>query len=341
MKNLIKFIANAVYNYFGNSNILNSFKYKYHEQHNYSDCRLINFGKVNQCNIICNGFNQNSLDLLCVSVYYSKRYNCADEFLIQSNLDGLINYSFYLKNNTLDSIVNEFIEKSLQVCVPLNNSISSQLTRINSKKMMYLWKLFLRDNNLPHIIFLSTLKNLLREKIAYDESSEYFLNVTSPALPLISNFINFWDENMRDDGEDTELEIEEIIWLFRHWYSVTQLKQQIAISDTLVLELIRHFYSDIIIDDDKYILHISCNLWNKKDKIQIYIDAFKSLCITKKEKYTVSLNNMYANYCKFSKKELCTASKRYFEKTVKELIGYYMNNENMIDPSWWQNVTLE
>ena len=67
---------------------------------------------------------------------------------------------------------------------------------------------------------------------------------------------------MKENEEDTELEIEEIIMLFRHWYSTTQLKTSIAISDTLVLELIRHFYSDIIIDKDKL---------SKKTQITVFL----------------------------------------------------------------------
>lgn len=340
IKNLIKMLASATYNYFGNSNILNSFKFKYHEQHNYSDCRLINFDRTYKNNFLSNEFNNNILDLLCVAVYYSKRYNTADEYLINSQLNNLINYSFYLKTNSLDYIINEFIEKSLQKCVPSNNS-SSQLMKINNKKMMYLWKSYLRDNNLPNIIFQNNLKNILKDKIDYDETSDSFLNITSIHLPLISNFILFWDENMKENEEDTELEIEEIIMLFRHWYSTTQLKTSIAISDTLVLELIRHFYSDIIIDKDKYILHVSCILWDKRDIIHGFLNNLKTLCETRGEKYAISLNSIYVNYCKFSKKDLCTTSKLYFEKIAKEIIGDYINDENIIDPSWWQSVSLQ
>lgn len=144
VKNIINTLVSAVYNYFGNSNILNSFKYKYHEQHNYSDCRLIYFDRVYGANLLSNEFNINILDLLCVSVYYSTRYNSADDYLISTETESLIHYSFYLKNNTPELIVNEFIDKSLQKCTPLQNSSTSQGIRINSKKMMYLWKTFLK-----------------------------------------------------------------------------------------------------------------------------------------------------------------------------------------------------
>ena len=337
-KSLIKCIASSAYNYFGNSSILNSFKYRYHEQHNYSDCRLINFDKACRVNTLLNDLTNSSLDLLCVAVYYSRRYNSADEFLAKSEHKELIDYSLYLKNNSLDSIIEEFIDKSLQKSIAY--SIPTQFTRINSKKMMYLWKLFLRDNKLPHIIFLSTLKAILRNKIAYDEPSDNFLNITSPHLPLISNFITFWDQNMQENEEDIELEIEEIICLFRHWYSVTQLKLPIALQESFVLELIRHFYSDVIIDEDKYILHITCNIWNKKERIQQFLEDYKEQCLNKGEKYSISLNSLYTNYCKVSKKEICTASKNYFEKSCKELFGDFINDENMISSSWWENVVL-
>lgn len=344
VKNIINKIANAVYNFFGNSNILNSFKYKYHEHHKYSDCRLLNFNIIHKTNLLLDESNLNILDLLCVSVFYSNRYNNADEYLISTENFSLINYSFYLRYNTPDSIVNEFIDKSLQIST-FNINDNSQAMKINTKKMMYLWKIFLSDNNLPHIIFLTTLKNILKQKLTYHEESDNYLNITSPQLPLISNFMNFWDETINENDEndeDTELEIEEIIILFRHWYHLKHLKQSTPINDTLILELIRHFFSDTIIDNnnDKYILHIKCTLWDKNKIIKQYLENQKTIFLNKKEKYGISINSVYVNYCKYSKKDLCTASKIYFEKITREYINNYIRDDNIIDPSWWQEVNV-
>ena len=335
-KTIIKLIATAAYNYFGNSSILNNFKYKYHEQHNYCDCRLVN--KINANSFFSSEFNANLLDLLCVAIYYSKRYNSADEYISQCGDIALINYSLYLSTNTPDIIVNNFIENSLQKSLP--HSIPTQLARIQVKKMLYLWKLFLRDNNLPHILFLNTVKNILKDKIAYDETKETFLNVTSPQLPLISNFISFWDENMRDDEGDAELEIEEIISLFRYWNLSSQFKYTGQLNEGLLLELIKHFYSDIIIDEDKYILHIKCVFWNKNEKITDFLQEYKTHFAKKEEKYAISLNNLYTVYCKSAKKDICTIGKKNFEKCVKEQLKEFIDDENMISSNWWLDVNL-
>ena len=92
------------------------------------------------------------------------------------------------------------------------------------------------------------------------------MNITSVYLPTISNFISFWDENMCEDEEDNDLELEEIIHLFRYWS-----KTQLSIKDNFILDLIKYFYNDVIIDNEKYILHTKCILWDKRAKICKFI----------------------------------------------------------------------
>ena len=43
------------------------------------------------------------------------------------------------------------------------------------------------------MIYSNVLKNILKEKFTYEESSDSFINITSKYLPIESDFIKFWE----------------------------------------------------------------------------------------------------------------------------------------------------
>jgi hypothetical protein len=51
---------------------------------------------------------KNGLDLLCVAVHYSNRYENSDIFIDNKADEELKNYSYYLKNITQKEIVEQF-----------------------------------------------------------------------------------------------------------------------------------------------------------------------------------------------------------------------------------------
>ena len=333
-KNFIKFLSTHCYNFFGNVNIINSFKYKYHEQHAYKTIRLLNFSTPDNIDI---ALTRNILDLFCIAVHYSMRHTSADEYLNSisnannvnnistansiDNLD-LISHAFYLRDNTQEGLVDNFMDKSLNKC---NN------TSISFKNILYLWKLFLDEQHLPNAIYYSTLKKLLKERLEYDGASDSFLNISSTSLPLVSNFLNFWEETITEDEEEMGIEIDEVIVLFKLWY-----KLPIILKDTYILNLIKHYYSDIIIEKDKYILNIKCNLWNKKDDINKSLTELKIISQKKQEKYSLAIDYAYEFYCKNSKKNIMIVGKKYFEKYVTEYLSDYLDEDKLILPFWWQ-----
>ena len=222
VKPILTEISNQCYTYFGITNCLNNIKYKYYD-HEYDRCRLININPNLNINPNINlnldlannsgeyildkskllttfqGLIKNILDLLCVSSHYSLRYNSADGFLKQCSETKLVDFSLYLKNNTIDLIINKFIEKSLTPCVS---------SKIDTKNMLFLFKKFLDDKNIPNIAFHETLKTLFKEKLNYNEKEDSFNDITSTHLPVVSNFMKFWDSTIREDEFDEEPEIE-------------------------------------------------------------------------------------------------------------------------------------
>ena len=97
--------------------------------------------------------------------------------------------------------------------------------------------------------------------------------------------------------------------------------------------MIQYFYPQLIITEGKYVNNISSTLWNKKGDIE------ESLC-KMKQCFSDSQNlyQMYEFYCNFIKKEgfIYTASKKYFENTIKELIPIEYFSGDTVNTAYWK-----
>ena len=319
IKDFIREMGNYCYTYFGQSNAFQCIKYKYYD-HDYQSCRLLNIND--------NGLTMNSslykhmIDVFCVGAHYSNRYGSSDGFLKQCSDTSLVDHALYLHKNTPDTIVDSFIEKSIHTC-PSSN--------INHKNMIYIWKKFLEERNVPNIIFYDSLTSILKNKLEYDEKSESFKNVTSVHLPLVANFLQFWDATMTDDETEPELEIDEISSIFKNWAG----RSYVNASDTLLIELIRHFHPDVVIDEDKYILNTKCSMWDKRMEATNSLDLFKLSC---NDEENLSMQSIYAAYQFYStnKKNEYIVSKRYFEKISIDVVGEFLDKDGLISPLWWK-----
>jgi len=194
--------------------------------------------------------------------------------------------------------------------------------------MVFIWKKFLETINVPNIIFHDTLITLFKDKLScYDEDTDTFANVTSARLPIVSSFLNFWDENMSEEHDEPEIEIDEISTLFKKWSGKTFA----SVEDQFLIELIRHFYSEIIVIDDKYVVNIKCKLWDKRQEV---IDALDLLKNVKGDNYEPqSIDSIYADYVSKTSKP-CVVSKQCFEKISKEYLGDNLDSDGLITP-WW------
>ena len=87
----------------------------------------------------------------------------------------------------------------------------------------------------------------------------------------------------------------------------------------IFLNLIKHFYPDVIIDNNKYLISISCSIWDKKKDI---IDFFNSIEL-KDKGALLNLNELFNNYLEFNKKnskknKFPIINKNYFELLFNE-----------------------
>ena len=317
----------------GITNVTHNFMTKCHENHSFSNYRLLKINNTFCLDMWKDMLKKNGLDLLCVSAHYSNRYENSDAF-IQLNADeDLKNYFYYLKNTTQQEIVHSFSSNFLQ---PVHNMNDVKLCW---KNLHFIWKQFLSNNHLPNMIYSNTLKNILKKKYAYDNESDSFINITSKYLPIESDFIKFWEKTIQNTSSqfDNELEIDEVCSLFKIWVKNCgeELLSNGTISEENVVKILKHFFPETEIMEDKYILNVSCSLWNKNADIEKSFSFIKNTIKTSEFSSlpVISIEEVYNLYCKHNNNK-CVVSKRYFEKYMNVKIPEFIVDEKLIQTEW-------
>lgn len=312
------------------ANIANNFMTKYHENHLYENCRLI------QINNFSNEYWRDllkkiGLNLLCVAVYYSKRYENSDKFIDLKADEELKLYTYYLKNNNQENIVNIFCDKFI---INTDNDLDAKL---EWKSIHFIWKQFLSETNMPNIIYSSNLKNIFKDKYLYDVNNDSFYGITSKYLPVYKDFIEFWNYTIKintdiDDSnvQNNEIEIDELCLLFK-------LKTKQNISEEIVLKILTHFFPHIEIIDNKFILNISSTMWNKTESISNSFDFIKNKILELTNNVTLisfdDMYNYYKEYCNHNCIRLIV-SKRYFENYIYYKLSNYVNYDKFVKIEW-------
>lgn len=378
---LFKELSQECYKFFG-VNLLNHFKFKYYEHAN-DECRLIQMREISPSSLLCNFIDSNRLiNLFCVASHYSTRYVCGDSYLENHcNNYSVINYALYLKNSKSIEIVKQFINATTEECSGYH---------ISWKNMLYLWKVFIEDENIPSVFFNHSLKQMLLTQshelgleIASDagftlssisntnsfgticETENFVIkNRTSKHIPFVCNFISYWENNIicyydcdtnaeeecdeQEQEEEYELEIDELLMLFNKSIkkSATTLLHNNA-SDKMLLGLIRHFYPDVIIEDDKYLIQVGIKpeIWNKQKEIEEFNEYYKLLKnsqtpsppINSTSMTSHSLYSIYQSYCKYAfDKGYHVISKRWFEKYFISKYDIFLIDNTIVSSKWFQ-----
>ena len=335
MKKILTELDNIAFGSIGTSNTTHNFMTKYHENHSYENCRLIKINESFPNNVWREILKKIGLDLLCVAVHYSKRYENSDKFIENKTEEEIKNYAYYLKNSNPSEIVTEFSNKYI---ITTSNDI-----QLEWKNLHFLWKQFLSNSNLPNIIYSNSLKNILKGLYNYNEITDSFIGITSKYLPIQSDFIKFWENSIQVIESNQvfchELEIDEICSLFKSWTKTQSesISSNGNISEENVVKILKHFFPNIEIVEDKYILNVSCILWDKNSDIEKSFDYIKTQIKNNSEiQALISFDDAYNHYYKYcninSYKHVI--SKRYFEKYLYFKLSDYIVYEKFIESSW-------
>jgi hypothetical protein len=305
-------------NTIGQHNITSNIVTKYHDSYSFDKCRLLNISTT-----IGTEMPQVNLDMLCVAAYYSfNRYGNSEKMIQTGMTDELKEYTLFLKTTSPTNIIDEFLKYSIE-----KTEVESNIN-ISWKNMHFIWKLYLSQFGFPNMFYSNTLKNILKERISFDELSDSFYNITSRFLPQVSEFISFWDKNILIK-ESVDLELDELCDLFKKNSGKNLGEQELV-------KLISHFYPLLEIIDGKYIANIACSLWDKSGDIGLSLFSLKehykllnhSSFILVEDAY-----NFYLKYCRKNKREFIV-NKRYFEKYIHHELGEYIEFDKFISSKW-------
>tara|TARA_B110000967_G_scaffold209207_1_gene264330 strand:- start:5480 stop:7177 length:1698 start_codon:yes stop_codon:yes gene_type:complete len=349
--------------------ISQTIKYKYHD-HEYENCRIIKIQNAihqeNNWNTIVSNY---ALDIFCVAAYYSNRYNSSDGYIQNHcNCDDIKNSVLFIKNANPEELVDQFIleyidetENDTPIGQIGSNSIQMRSPQITWKNMQYLWKLFLDQTEIPSIIFMNQLKTYLTTKMNkyYIEENDVFVGICSKSLPSIQLFLQFWNDKICFDDNESDLEIEELMVLFKKWCQMNN-EQFTNMNDKQVLDLIHYYYPAIDIEKDKYLSGIRCLLWDKQLDIQVALENMKEHIRIKYDAprletrsqspalyHNVSIYDAYLYYCKFTTSasnmnlnDLTTTqkhvvSKAYFEKYIYDNCIDYIIDSKFLTSGWY------
>lgn len=335
MKQFLNELDNVAILSIGNSTITNNFMSKYHENHTYENCRLIKINDSFANNVWREMLKKIGLDLLCVAVHYSKRYGSSDIFIENKSDEELKSYSQYIKNTNQSNIVTEFCSKYI---VKSDIALSYM---IEWKHLHFVWKQFLSDSNLPSVIYSNTLKNLFKEIYTYDESTDSFKDITSKFVPVHRDFINFWEKNITAttyaiDSElfDNEIEIDELCYLYKSWSN--NLTKNGNITEENIVKILKHFFPSVEIVEDKFVLNVTCSMWNKINDINNSFEYIKKQIKNEHNLALISFDDAYNYYCKFcnSSSLKFIVSKRFFEKYLYYKLSDHIVYEKFIGTEW-------
>ena len=241
----------------------------------------------------------------------------------------------YLKDKEQSDIFHNFCNQCIEKVDNTDKNLS-----ISWKNMHYIWKIYISNCSFPNMIYSNTLKALLKETYEYNEENDSFLNITSKHLPHVSAFIHFWDENIVVDMNE-DLEIDELCNLYKKW---NQNSSGSGISEHELLKILHHYFPNVVeIVENKFIQHISCNLWNKTEDIEAALNDMKQKYKFSEEQTIIAFDELYNFYCKYCNKnnKKMIVSKHYFEKYLySSELSNYIEFDNFISKNWFLSTNL-
>ena len=327
-KDFITALEENVYHYFKNYYHVNTtFKFNWHD-HDYKNCRILNFNKSVKNSSYWRSFiKYHILDIMSVAVHYSKRYGNSDDYILSKKEDypsikNILYLSTTSKNDIIDDFINSMIIKveNKDVCMSFN-------------ELLYIWKIYLINKNLPNIMFHREIKELLTDRIKNNDDN--YLGITSPYQSFIKNLNQFWRENITNG--DNEFEISELCDIYKLWLKNNKIKDK-NIEEDNILTLIKHFFK-CDIEDNKIIKNIDCKLWDKIDEMNVVIGDIKISYNFSPGTFNKSIQNIYEEYCTRAKNKFNfnIVSKKYFEKYITKIIPKKYLIGRIISNDFWIN----
>lgn len=297
IKGLGKTISNGVTDKFISNNIVNSTKISNH--------RIIRSNNEDQQYLWSDFLRKHAIDLLAVSIHYSKRYVNSENYLSHHKTpEGIL----YLKRNSPKQMIEGFCLKNFNV--DKNHNISYE-------NMEYLWYNFLCKQHIPsNIVSQTELHDTIKSYIKYDNDNKTYVSIFHKDIQLIEDLKQFIKSELIVDVND-ELEVSELTAIFEeqgHHYTV---------DEKTMINMVKYFTNCSITSDNKIICDTRCKMWDKKGDLNNFINIMKQGATSN---YPIvddlSINDIYTKYCKY------TSNNGNVRKIVtkKYFVNYILHN---------------
>jgi phage/plasmid-associated DNA primase len=164
-------------------------------------------------------------------------------------------------------------------------------------------------------------------------------------LPVESNFIKFWENTItthNPDSElifDNELEVDELNSLFKSWskQNSDKLMSSGNITEESMLKILKHFFPSVEIVEDKFVLSVTCSMWNKSNDISDSFDYIKEQIKLDHKLALISFDDAYNFYNKYACANSLkfVVSKRFFEKYLYYKFADHIVYDKFIETDWF------
>ena len=325
IKPFINVMEDYLFNYFqGKYHINTTFKYSWHD-HPYINCRCLNFKyQILDLQKWKNFIKQNILNIVAAAVHYSNRHINSDTLLKRLRTDKeIVNNILYTVEQTDKTLVKTFIKEMIQT--------TNCSTSITFKEILYLWKIFIKNNKIPNLLFSSALKDNLQNQYEYNVSNNEFVGIESSILKKTNVLREFWNNFIITDSTEI-MEISDLCEIYNEWL---ESEDNEGLNECALVSIITHFY-DITVSNN-IISGIKCSLWDKKGDLVNVLNEIKTYYKFSPENDNITIETIYNNYSKLcdNKFNYRIVRKECFKKYIIQLIPNKYIIKKRISKDYW------
>jgi hypothetical protein len=223
--------------------------------------------------------------MVVVSIYYYNRYQTIDNYLESENVMEEVWENIHSLDVDKEKIIKRFTEDRI---------IKEEKQYIQQKQLIFLWKKFTYEKDIfvnsfaNYNEFLINLFSFLKCEYNRESNNNVLYGYYSFDLPYVDDFKLFWNENFYECENETNLELNEILFL----YNKHGKMKRNNLNETLIKLILQCFYSKHEVLSNKFINGVKCKLWDKrKDDVNIEDNLniiYKLYLSTTKSDYRIS-----------------------------------------------------
>jgi len=323
-KKLINILNEEIQQFLKNKNAVNYlFKYNINPEQ-YESSRILFFDTYVDNSELWHSFiKENIINIILVAVYYSNRYQNAENFIGLSISPRIKEDVLKLTIKSENEIMDYFLENYTQP--------DNEKGNISLKDMKYIWLIFLKKNKLPNLINLNCLSTKFQSKLSFVKN--YFCGIKSNYLEIINNLNNFWNDSIVYNIKE-DIEVSEICDIYNKTSEV--LSNSTFFIDENEFKIYLDVYHNIQVKN-KYIYGYYYKNWDKVKETTEIITKLKLKYKNTPILFEKSIDMIYTDYCEESKllKNLIVG-KKWFEKYIIQIIPEKYIIKKRILNEYWQ-----